>query len=293
MASNTQSISEIRAMILALNSRLDSLTQEQPSEQMKIPENHARHEPPTAETYPPSTKLRWQLDDNNRRVAIILKGGVIMQMKLVENGHYVPTTDARIRQKFATYADWVASLPAGGAVSTELRDTRTSLEKKLATDLQGLTDAERVRKLLTAWNVKSYVRENLSALEKMTNLMRWLRHCRQNLAEITEEDDIKDPRRRHKLTLNVRNLGRKILALREKMSRMTYPQMQIKHAWAIQGTRRLFARSGGRLAIIAERNGEILFDNKWANTFAEHGIDMKPDGKPALAVVYHGKLIEL
>jgi hypothetical protein len=334
MAVNDMSVSEIRAMMQALSTRLDSLTQEQPSSRIRMlinfqePEGDGKmgmsdaqvgygEEPapaaaapapaaaapapapvpapvPAPISYTSGTKLRWEIDENNRRVAIALKEGGILQVKVVENGSHAWTTDPRVKQKFASYAEWAASLPAGGKVSTEERDTRTSVEKKLATNMEGLTDAQKVRKLLSTWWIRGGVEEELSPLQKMTDFMLWVRQHRRDLAAITEDEDIANPAMRRRLTSKLRNLARKLVLQRQIVSTMTEEQKNTRHAWVRQwGTGKLFALLGTELHMITERDGKILFRNRWANTFEEHGIRMAANGKPALVVRYRRQMHQL
>lgn len=305
MAVNDMSISEIRAMMQALSSRLDSLTREPEGSAKVLTQMEEEPAPapagapapapaPAPVSYPSGTKLRWEIDHDNRRIAIALKDGAILQVKVVENGNFAWGPDPRLRQKFATYADWAASLPAGGKVSTELRDTRTSVEKKMATNLEGLTDAQKVRKLLSTWSVKGLVGENPSPLEKMTDLTQWLRQRRRDLAAITEEDDIVNPAMRRRLTSKLRNLARKLVLQRQIVGPLTEEQKNTRHAWVHKrGAAKLFALLGTELHMITERDGKILIRNRWANTFAEHGVPMKPNGSPALAVRYQRRTYQL
>lgn len=273
--SSTDAIAELRASIAAMTERLSLLTAVPPS-------------------VASGTKLRWSLDENNRRIAIALKDGAILQVKVVENGSHAWTTDPRIRQKFATYADWIATLPTGGTVATVEPDTRNSVEKRLATSLEGLTDAQKVRTLLGTWGVRAYVGEHPSALEKITDLTQWVRLWRRDLAAITEEEDIADPGWRRSRTLLLARTASKLRFQRQRVSTMTEEQKNAKFAWVFQkGTTKLFARMGGTLQMITERDGKILFADRWANSFAESGVDMKPDGSPALAVRYRRQMIEL
>jgi hypothetical protein len=273
--SSTDAIAELRASIAAMTERLNLLTAVPPS-------------------VASGTKLRWSLDENNRRIAIALKDGAILQVKIVENGSHVWTTDPRIRQKFATYADWIATLPPGGTVVTVEPDTRNSVEKRLATNLEGLTDAQKVRKLMETWGAKAYVWEDMSPLEKITDLTQWLQQRRRDLAAITEEEDIADPRIRRKLTSKLANLSLKLKLQRQRVSTMTEQQKNTRFAWVSQwGATKLFARVDGDLQMITERNGKILIGNRWVDTFGFSAASLKPDGRPMLWVRYRKQMIEL
>jgi hypothetical protein len=273
--SATDAIAELRASIAAMTERLTLLT-----------------------TVPPSvtvgSKLLWSIDGDNRRVGIALKDGAILQVKIVEEGAYIPHFDPRVRQRFATYADWIVSLPAGGTVTTAGHDTRTSVEKKLATSMEGLTDAQKVRKLLGTWGIRAYAVEGESPLEALNSYMQWVRYRRSELAAITEEEDIADPGRRRKLTALLARGAAKVQMLRTRAYRLTEEESRTKPARVYQlGTAKLYARMSGNLQMITERDGRILLGDRWANSFAEHGVPMKANGSPALTVRYRRQMYEL
>jgi hypothetical protein len=273
--SATDAIAELRASIAAMTERLTLLTAVPPS-------------------VASGTKLRWSLDGDNRRVAIALKDGAILQVKIVEEGSHAWTTDPRIRQKFATYADWIATLPRGGTVATVEPDTRNSVEKRLATSLEGLTDAQKVRKLLGTWGIRASAVEGESPLEALNSYMQWVRFRRSELAAITEEEDIADPGRRRKLTALLARGAAKVQMLRTRVHRLSEEESRTKPARVYQlGTAKLYARISGELQMITERDGRILLGYRWANTFADSGIDVKPNGSPALAVRYRRQMYEL
>ncbi len=319
MAVDSMSISEIRAMMQALNSRLDSLSQEPSSTRMlinvqapegdgefRISDTKARmdEEPapapapaaaaPAPISYPSGTKLRWEIDGDNRRVAIALKDSAILQVKVVDTGAHAWTADPRVRQKFATYADWIASLPAGGTVTTVQPETMNAAEKRLAYNLDGFTDAKRLRWLLNTWGVRSFGQENYSPFETLNSHVTWFQHRRSQLAGITEDEDIADPRRRRLLTLKLARTAGKIQLLRTAVQKMTEEDKHKKEISVYnRGTQKMYARKGGALHLITEHYGKIVFQGRKADTFAEHGIDMRENGKPFLCVWHRRKMYEL
>ena len=112
------------------------------------------------ETYPVNTMLRWKKDDNNRRWAIVLKDG-IMQVKEEIMGR--TSLDAprpgysygkTSRKFFSSLADWKATLPAGGTLTTEA-GTDHSIKTKVETPVPAATDADYIAELKKRFHVHS------------------------------------------------------------------------------------------------------------------------------------------
>ena len=251
--------------------------------------------PPPPVTYPIGTKLRWQLDDDNFRVAFVTKGG-ILQMKLKENGNYMWTTDPRYKKMFENFAAWQASLPTGGKITATQRDTRTSVEKKSAACFVGRSDVDLVSGLLENWGIKANAYRSASPVETMARYRQSVIERRAELARITLEEDLENPKIRLALTRSLDRYAVWVRSHKAEMDQMTDDQKShrpiVVSSWG--STSKLWAfKDGKRFAIgVHHESGDIACAGRMAKTFDELGIEMV-DGRPRLEVLYRRKTINL
>lgn len=250
--------------------------------------------PPAPVTYSIGTKLRWQLDDENFRVAFVTKGG-ILQMKINENGNYAWTADPRIKKMFENLAAWQATLPAGGNITATERDGRTSVQKKSAACFAGRSDAQLISGLLENWDIKGHAYTLSSPVEIIAGYRQQVINRRAELAALTLEDDLEDPSERRRFTKSLERYVKWLHSEKMKVERMGEEEARLRtnhvHSY---GTSKLRAfKDGQRYDIgVYRETGQIVCAGRMANTFEELGIEMV-DGRPRLEVLYRRKTINL
>jgi hypothetical protein len=271
------------------------------------------------ETYPVNTMLRWKKDEENKRSAIVLKDG-ILQVKEVIMGRTTFDALSRCKQMFfSSLADWKATLPAGGTLTTEA-GTDHSIKTKVETPITAATDAEYIQEIKKRFQVRSkliklptdnYLRNSsFNALQAAAaNLQEGLDGLK-NLSTDTalKGDTIYSELRCIKYS--AREIARTSKLAFDAQFRMMYgpKENQNKESYMFRNHYRqvLYAFLGDKKVEITSSDGlvGIAYDkkngafSKWVtptvgNTFAELGIEMKANGKPRLLVRYRLKDIEL
>jgi len=275
---HSETIADLMAQIDALRSKVVALS--------SAPAAPAA---PAAASYAVGTKLRWEMDDSSYRVAIIITQGVL-QVKEVSSLGVATTT----KKLFKNFDDWMQELPPNGKINVCYPQPRlTSVEHKLRSCYAGCSDAELVKNLSTVWKTNSYVYPKRSFAEELTaNKYHYDMICKE-LAEITEEEDLKSPLTRRRLTNSLGKLCKRMAALKLRCSTMSYNQLNEK-PWAIinYSGNTLLASYGNGMEAIAEKDGYIIFKGVRAKTFLELGVTID-NGVPLLLANYRRKRIYL
>lgn len=192
------------------------------------------------------SKFRWQMNNDNYRVAIMTSNG-LLQVKSVTDG--VIEKDAIGRVKTRMFVDekaWRASLPQGKAV-TELvgPDTRTELQKRIEQPLNSRfgADSEKLNEIMDRFKIRSDVITTLSQNDMLKATVRSIEYFRAELNKITMEEELAG-KKRHQLSLNLN----RILRIYSRQKSMTYttqtPDVGINYLY-VRGTNRLRTNIGG------------------------------------------------
>ena len=241
---------------------------------------------------PAGTIFSWRQDHDNRRTAIQLKDGRLLQVKSIVNGEAVFTdSGCRVLQTtFPDYNPWAASLPEGQITH---RLNQTVAERKKATPIVAASDPEMVQKLLETWGVNSYMLETPSNNEALAEYIETYKYFKERLAAITLEDALECPRVRRSIWRRMTSKINQIRVLKEYIARETHIDHDRRPcSMAGRGTANLIARIGGVEKSIAYHKGKIACEKNLYNSFAELGVDMK-NGKPDLAVWRYRKWTNL
>lgn len=281
--------------------------------------------PAAEETYPVNTMLRWKKDDNNRRWAIVLKDG-IMQVKEQIMGR--TSLDAprpgysygkTSRKFFSSLADWKATLPAGGTLSSEA-GTDHSIKTKVETPITAATDADYIQEIKKRFHVHSKLAKlptdnqmRNSSFKALQTAAADLQKSLDGLKNLSTDTALKGDTIYSELRCikyNAMEMARTSkLAFDAQFRMMYYPkENQNKESYVFSNDYRqvLYAFLGDKKVEITSSDGlvGIAYDkkngafSKWVTptvckTFAELGIEMKANGKPRLLVRYRLKDIEL
>ena len=283
---------------------------------------------PVEETYPVGTKLSWTCPEGaiglyfpNSRTAIVLKDG-ILQVKEQINGVIAFTQNhecgrKRVAQKFfSSLADWKATLPAGGSITSKAGEDYSvpSIKRKAALPITNTSsDIDYIKDLKHRFQVRSQIVKGESLDSR---LARELANIRNKMAEMGNMASS---------TVNIKHVLDELATRCHKLNRSAI------RARTIQGLisdhpakantapfhfnneykQRLVAFVGGtEVEITCDYNGTLLgLDGNAAQkstcgmvvlgyptvgkTFTDLGIDMKADGKPRLKVYYRCESIEI
>jgi hypothetical protein len=309
-----------------------------PASGTSTPETLVAPEPPSEpepvsvaeESYPIGTFLRWKHPDGatewntpNRRTAIVMKDGVL-QVKERINGELTMTeTDGywrRVAKKFfPSVAEWKASLPEGGNITTEAGQDCSvpSIQRKAVKPIEAVSDVDYIGKIQRRYTVRSKLTQDLSPMESRERIMATL--CErvadiqtrlssshlQNMKDGNDEDNTERLKRIYDSSLGVRHIAAGLL--------MTHRRIMAKPGEAHLGP--FHFRNGYKQRLVGFLNGTeveicssmgfigLAYDKasglvgKWAKptlgkTFAELGLEMKGD-QPRLKVYYRRQTIEL
>ena len=264
---------------------------------------------PVPETYAIGTMLRWIKDDNNKRVALVLKDG-LLQVKEVIDGDY--TRDEQRyrgvkRTFFKDVAAWKASLPEGGAITAEAKATEytSSIEEKTKLPVAATTDAGYIAELTKRYLVRSQLYQQSSINENIERARNYLKAEVERLARNTSVDD--------------KNIGNILSSagsiahyakwlngqLRDAEDKTPEQLSSISFSFHNNYKQKLFAFKGGlKYEIGTTTSGNLALAPSPEGTkyrgpalisgdFAGLGIQMKADGKPRLEVSYYRRRIEL
>ena len=154
------------------------------------------------------SKFRWHMNSDNYRVAIMTSKGVL-QVKSVTDGI---TSQAIGRVKTIMFADeaaWRASLPQGDAI-TKLTDpdNRSEVEKKIERtnlSVRGLDDIQKLNGFINSFKIRTYFFSSISPNDYIDISLTRIQDIRNELKNITLEEDLEGSKRRHRLTLSLKN----------------------------------------------------------------------------------------
>jgi len=172
------------------------------------------------------SKLRWTLDANTYRVAIMTAKG-LLQVKSVTDGagEVHPTTCRECRPckelamtpplpplprrplkqtMFADEAAWRASLPTGGSVEIA-PPAKPVAEQKVAVVAQAPNDVEKLKAAIKTYKIRTTAYVEPSPREQLKAVTERMEKIRAELAAITLDQDIEWPHMRHKLTRQLKH----------------------------------------------------------------------------------------
>jgi hypothetical protein len=264
---------------------------------------------PVPETYAIGTMLRWIKDVDNKRVALVLKDG-LLQVKEVVNGAF--TRDEKRyhgvkRTFFKDVATWKASLPEGGAITAEANATEytSSIEEKTKKPIVATTDAGYISELTKRYLVRSQLYQQSSISQNIERARYGLKSEIERLARNTSVDD--------KNIGNILSSAGSIAHYARWLERMvseargkTADELgEVTYTFSNCYKQKLFAyKNGLKYEIATTKNGNLALapsaegtkyrgPSLLAENFAGLGIEMKADGKPRLEVSYYRRRIEL
>lgn len=256
------------------------------------------------------SKLRWTLDVNTYRVAIMTAKG-LLQVKGVTDGasEFHPTTCRECtpckelamtppapwarrplkQTMFADEAAWRASLPVGGSVEIT-PPAKPVAEQKVAAVAQAPNDVEKLKAAIKTYMIRTTAEEAPSPQEQLKTSMQQMEKFRTELAALTLEQDLQWPHMRKKLTRQL------------KVARSWYISMKIacncsdSHVRPVRmshrGTGFIACRAGDEIYYLAVHQDKIAAAHglhhakaRLYKNFAEMGSDVK------LVVKYRGREI--
>jgi hypothetical protein len=266
-------------------------------------------EPAVAEVatvYPAGTMLRWIKDDQNKRVAIVMKDSVL-QVKETVAGQ-ITLNEGRCQVKrtfFKSVADWKASLPEGGTISiATAKPWAPTIEEKAKTPIVATTDADYIAELTRRYLVRSGLHQQNSIKENIerarSSLKRELDRFAGNVS--VEDNNINTI---FCYAQNVAHYAKwlqgQLLTARGK----TADELgEVSYYFNNHYKQKLFAYKGGlKYEICSKANMIALAPSAEGSryrgkalvgeSFADLGIEMKANGKPRLEVSYYRRRIEL
>ena len=257
--------------------------------------------------YPVGTMLRWIKDDNNKRVALVLKDG-ILQVKEVVNG--ASTRDEKRyhgvkRTFFKDFTEWKASLPEGGAITAASQAPWVpTIEEKAKAPIVARTDAGYISELTKRYLVHSSIYQQSSISQ---NIERARHGLKSELERLTRNISVDNSNIDHMnstiqaIAYYSKWLQRHLFEARGKTSAEIG---EVTYNFINNYRQKLFAYKGGLKYEICSKNNMIaLAPNAEGiryrgkalvgESFADLGIEMKADGKPRLEVSYYRRRIEL
>lgn len=259
--------------------------------------------PPTV--YPVGTMLRWIKDDENKRVALVMKDSVLQVKETIAGKNTLHEGVCVKRTFFKDFASWKASLPEGGAITAEgAKPWAPSIEEKAKAPMKATTEAGYIAELTSRYLVRSDLNERASPASRLEQSRKGLISELERMPKIISSDNS--------------NLGR-IAGCAKYISYsadwMTRQINDIKNMTPAEASavtyyftnyykQKLFAYKNGLkyeicakgdlLALAPSAEGSKYRGNALTGkSFAELGIEMKADGKPRLEVSYYRRRIEL
>jgi len=260
---------------------------------------------PTPTVYPVGTMLHWIKDDQNKRVALVMKDGVL-QVKEVITGQITMYQGTCVKRAFfKSFTAWKASLPDGGNISTATsKPWAPTIEEKAKSPITATTDAGYIAELITRYLVRSKLYEQSSINQTIVRARKSLKEEVERFARNLNDDT----RQYHNMT-NYDNhinfytnwLKRHLLEAHGKTSDELG---EVTYTFDNRYKQKLFAYKGGlKYEICSKANMIALAPSAEGSryhgkaligeSFADLGIEMKADGKPRLEVSYYRRRIEL
>ena len=261
---------------------------------------------PVPETYAIGTMLRWIKDDQNKRVALVLKDGVL-QVKEVIDGNRSRNEERWCAKRtfFKDVAAWKASLPEGGSITTQdAKPWAPTIEEKAKASIKATTEAGYIAELTSRYLVRSDLHENTPPTARLEQSRNGLAYELERMPKIISADNSNLSR--------IAQSAKYITYYADWMTRQINDMKNMAPGEASAVTYRfnnfykqkLFAYKGGLkyeicakgdvLALAPSAEGSRYRGNAFTGkSFAELGIEMKADGKPRLEVSYYRRRIEL
>lgn len=265
----------------------------------------------------------------NHRTAIVVKNG-ILQVKEVIDGttsmiarcrRYGSEYEVVAQKFFSSVADWKATLPAGGSVTiTEATEDYSipSIKRKAAKSVEATTDAGYIKELQERFTVHSKLEAQLTPTQRRDGEVMNVKHLMSVIHSLVDtlpggtitmtNAQITDViTRTDELVKRLRRASRKAARIQIQIALDPSSAFTSRFYFKNNYRQRLVAFMGGREIQICASNGFIALASstpsnysdhtfyypKVATSFADLGIDMKPDGKPRLKVYYRRESIEL
>jgi hypothetical protein len=287
------------------------------------PEPAAQPEP---ETHPIGTFLRWKDGDSNSRTAIVLKDG-LLQVKERINGELTLVKSSYswsmvvAKKFFPSVAEWRASLPEGGTVTTEAGQDCSvpSIKRKATKPIEAVSDLDYIGKIQRRYSVRSRLTQDFSPMESREKFMDTLRErvadmqvrlassYLQNMKDGNHEDNTERLRRIYDTSLSIKRSAVSLLcthrAIMAKPEEAHMGKFHFRNGYKqrlvgfLNGTEVEICSSMGFIALAYDKATGLAGIYKWAKptlgkSFAELGLDMKED-KPRLKVYYRRQTVEL
>jgi len=285
------------------------------------------------ETYAIGTKLSWKHPvgaenwySPNSRTAIVVKNG-ILQVKEVIDGTVSRTTAhhfSSCSQKFfSSLADWKATLPADGTItaSAPTEDfSLPSIKRKAVKPIVAETDVAYLEVLKNRYAVHSGLYKGSTPLQKRYNMIAKMNSHLDYIKGFLESPTVTSIHTAsssniwsamHRLIIH----GNMLASLASKVA-ITHDAILLSPASAtvqpilfrnnyrqrimgFMGGREVEITSSPQLGLLGLAGPRELDEmGKWfksttAKTFAQLGLDLKPDGCPRLKIYYRRESIEL
>ena len=262
------------------------------------------------------SKFKWVLDENNYRVAIVTKDG-LLQVKSVTDGggevhepgcpcipcREIALSGGRLppwrrtyplkKTLFADEATWSASLPQGGLITLDGPSLTPANEKPRLSP--GMSDADKIHEIQERFKVKSGVRTSWSLHKCMDHQLVSVEKYRSELAKVTLDEDLSS-KKRHVLNLALGRAMRLYKYFSDRVSQDPHnantEPMKIVH----RGKNRLHVMINGSLHDIALKsesfNDDVIVVQPLSGP-ARVIKDLNEIGNPPILVTYRRKSIEI
>jgi hypothetical protein len=250
--------------------------------------------------------LRWIKDDQNKRVALVMKD-CVLQVKEVIAGEITQNQLRMVkRSPFKDFADWKASLPEGGAITAEgAKPWALTIEEKAKAPIAAATDAGYISELTKRYLVRSQLYENPSINQEIERTRKYMK---EEIERFTRNMSV-DNGNIQRITSSCQTVAHYAKWLERMVSeaRGKTPEELSRVTFTFQNCykQKLFAyKNGLKYEIATTKNGNLALapsaegtkyrgPSLLAENFAGLGIEMKADGKPRLEVSYYRRRIEL
>jgi hypothetical protein len=259
-----------------------------------------------ATVYPAGTMLRWIKDDQNKRVAIVMKDSVL-QVKETIAGE-ITLNEGRCQVKrtfFKSFAEWKSSLPEGGTISiAAAKPWAPTIEEKAKAPIVATTDADYIAEVAQRYLVRSQLHQQNSIKENIerarSSLKRELDRFARNVS--VEDNNINTI---FCYAQNVAHYAKWLQGHLVTARGKTADELgEVSYYFKNHYKQKLFAYKGGlKYEICSKANMLALAPSAEGSryrgkalvgeTFADLGIEMKANGKPRLEVSYYRRRIEL
>ena len=237
---------------------------------------------------------------NRRVVAIQTKDGVLQVKDITSGvnaeGNYNDSKYDHTKKLYKSFDAWRSSLPEG-EVKSEATDGLTDLQRRLKmpfpTEAKGDCDALRI--FSQRWSVRNYAVDSNSPAEKLEYYRNALKAIQHDVAYIPTHDnvDIVAAENTLRKMQRLRTYYKIIVDLQEQNKNLTEQQLHERPGfYHLCSKARLYAFiQGERYYILVSRKYNdrpdfMLCNRRKATSFAELGIDLKPDGTPVLELSY-------